>query len=132
MIFAKKFLKLSLASPSLNHGILNFKLQPTISSRLIAALLLSCCLQDDKDLPPGVRFGDGHGCAMVIHHRLSTRTVIHEKKSFSLLFVVPISSLIEIKTPIYFSRDDIAKVASPFKYAVIGKFSHGRPKIDEI
>lgn len=63
-----------------------------------------------------------------------------KKKSFSQLFAETSSSPIEIKTPttykgkpaIYFSREDIAKVASPIKFAAIRKFLHGRPKIEEI
>ena len=31
-----------------------------------------------------------------------------------------------------FSKKDIAKLAAPFKFAVVGKFSYGRPNLDAI
>ncbi|XP_071925054.1 uncharacterized protein [Coffea arabica] len=33
---------------------------------------------------------------------------------------------------VLFSEEDIAKLSAPFKFAVVGKFSHGRPSLDVI
>lgn len=63
-----------------------------------------------------------------------------KKKYFSQLFAEFVVPPIEIKAPstykgkaaIYFSKEEMAKVASPFKFAAIGKFLDDRPKIDEI
>nr|XP_027109270.1 uncharacterized protein LOC113729143 [Coffea arabica] len=33
---------------------------------------------------------------------------------------------------VMFSEEDIAKLAAPFQFAVVGKFSHGRPNLDAI
>lgn len=32
----------------------------------------------------------------------------------------------------FFSEEDIVNLASPFKFALVGKFSHGRPSLPEI
>ena len=50
------------------------------------------------------------------------------------------SSDISLKTPgshrgepaVFFSDEDVALLSSPFKFALVGKFSHGRPSIAEI
>lgn len=63
------------------------------------------------------------------------------KKSFSQLFSVPDSSPLKIKAPttykgkpsvVFFSQKDIAKASALFHFAIVGKFSHGRPKIEDI
>nr|XP_027083516.1 uncharacterized protein LOC113705806 [Coffea arabica] len=33
---------------------------------------------------------------------------------------------------VFFSREDIVKLAAPYKFVVVGKFSHGRPKLDDV
>ncbi|XP_027127732.1 uncharacterized protein [Coffea arabica] len=61
-------------------------------------------------------------------------------KSFASLFANESPSPIDLKKPaahrgepaIFFSREDIVKLAAPYKFALVGKFSHGRPKLDEV
>ena len=61
-------------------------------------------------------------------------------KPFSSLFYSESLSPIDIKKPVvnkgeltvFFIRDDIDKLATPYKFFVLGKFSHGRPKLKEI
>ena len=61
-------------------------------------------------------------------------------RPFSHLFSEPSLSPIEIKNPslhngqstIFFTQEDINKVAAPFRLALVGKFNHGCPKIEEI
>lgn len=61
-------------------------------------------------------------------------------KSFASLFSAEAPSPIEIKKPIahrgepagFFMREDIDRLAVPYQFSVVGKFSHGRPKFEEI
>lgn len=62
------------------------------------------------------------------------------KKSFSSLFSQASPSPIALKQlslykdehAVFFSKEDIDKLASPFKLSVVAKFSHDRPKLEEI
>ena len=61
-----------------------------------------------------------------------------EQKSFDQLFAPVPSSPISIKpllahrgeVVVLFLTNDINKLASPFRLALVGKFSHGRPKLE--
>ena len=62
-----------------------------------------------------------------------------EKKSFSQLFSQPSTSPIQIRqasvykgeAAVIFSREDVNKLAVPFRWALVGKFSHGRPSLED-
>lgn len=67
------------------------------------------------------------------------------KKNFSDLFQNPSklsmsTPLIPLRKPttfkgrpaIFFSNDNIQKLSAPFRFALVGKFSHGRPPMNEI
>ena len=61
-------------------------------------------------------------------------------KSFLSLFSAKSPLPTEIKKPaapkdepaIFFMRYDVNKLAVPYKFSIVGKFSHGRPKLEEI
>ena len=63
-----------------------------------------------------------------------------DKKSFFQLFTEAPQSTIAIVKPsshhgeatVYFSQEEINKVAAPFKLSLVGKFSHGWPKLEDI
>ena len=63
-----------------------------------------------------------------------------KKKSFSQLFSRPSTSPIQIRqatsykgeAAVIFSRADAEKLAAPFRWALVGKFSHGRPSLEDI
>ncbi|XP_027118292.2 uncharacterized protein [Coffea arabica] len=62
------------------------------------------------------------------------------KKSFSQLFSQPATSPIHIRqasvykgeAAVVFSKADADKLAAPFQWALVGKFSHGRPSLEDI
>ncbi|XP_071929043.1 uncharacterized protein [Coffea arabica] len=62
------------------------------------------------------------------------------KKTFSQLFSQPSTSPIQIRqatvykgeAAVIFSRADVEKLAVPFRWALVGKFSHGRPSLEDI
>ncbi|XP_071928074.1 uncharacterized protein [Coffea arabica] len=62
-----------------------------------------------------------------------------EKKSFSQLFSQPATSPIKIQhvsvykgeAAVIFSREDVDKLAAPFRWTLVGKFSHGRPSLED-
>ena len=63
-----------------------------------------------------------------------------KKKSFSQLFSQPAISPIHIQqasvykgeAAVVFSKADADKLATPFQWALVGKFSHGRPSLEDI
>ncbi|CDP20930.1 unnamed protein product [Coffea canephora] len=63
-----------------------------------------------------------------------------KKKSFSQLFSQPATSPIHIQqasvykgeAAVVFSKADADKLAAPFQWALVGKFSHGRPSLEDI
>nr|XP_027082307.1 uncharacterized protein LOC113704619 [Coffea arabica] len=63
-----------------------------------------------------------------------------KKKSFSQLFSQPAISPIHIQqasvykgeAAVGFSKADADKLAAPFQWALVGKFSHGRPSLEDI
>ena len=63
-----------------------------------------------------------------------------KKKSFSQLFSQPSTSFIPIRqatvykgeAAVIFSRADAEKLAEPFRWSLVGKFSHGRPSLEDI
>ena len=62
------------------------------------------------------------------------------KKSFSQLFSQPTTSSIQIQpatlykgeAAVVFSKADADRLAAPFRWALVGKFSHGRPALEDI
>ncbi|XP_027118705.1 uncharacterized protein [Coffea arabica] len=62
------------------------------------------------------------------------------RRSFSQLFSQPSSSPIQLRpvtsykgeAAVIFSREDADRLASPFRWALVGKFSHGRPSLEDI
>ena len=63
-----------------------------------------------------------------------------EQKSFAQLFTsaptfpTPTKPLLSYKgeAAVFFSMEDITKLASPFRLSLVGKFSRGRPKLEDI
>ena len=61
-------------------------------------------------------------------------------KSFANVVVGGGSVKLDLKVPsshkgeptVCFSSEDIVKLSSPLKFALVGKFSHGRPSLPEI
>ncbi|XP_027122242.1 uncharacterized protein [Coffea arabica] len=62
------------------------------------------------------------------------------RKSFSQLFSQPSSSPIQLRpattykgeATIIFSKEDADRLAAPFRWALVGKFSHGQPTLEDI
>ena len=69
-------------------------------------------------LPEG---GDSRSFAEVLQNQLS----------LSPCKVKPLSQF-KGEPAVLFSEEDITKLAAPFQFAVVGKFSHGRPNLDTI
>ena len=63
-----------------------------------------------------------------------------KKKSFSQLFTQPDTSPIQIRqnttykgeAAVVFSREEADRLAAPYRLALVGKFSHGRPPLEDI
>ena len=61
-------------------------------------------------------------------------------KSFAQLFSQPVESPIQVKpttkykgeAAVIFSKAEADKLASPFRWALVGKFSHGRPSLEGV
>ena len=61
------------------------------------------------------------------------------KKSFSQLFSQPVTSPIQVRqasvykgeAAVVFSRVDADRLAVPFRWTLVGKFSHGRPSLED-
>lgn len=61
------------------------------------------------------------------------------KKSFSQLFTLPAVSPVPVRllttykseATIVFSKEEADTLAAPFRLALIGKFSHGRPMLND-
>ena len=57
------------------------------------------------------------------------------RKSFSQLFSQPSSSPIQIRPVTSYkgeAREDADRLATPFRWALVGKFLHGRPSLEDI
>nr|XP_027099133.1 uncharacterized protein LOC113718424 [Coffea arabica] len=62
------------------------------------------------------------------------------KKSFSQLFTQPTNPQIQVRpvstykgeAAVVFSKEDMDRLAAPFRLALVGKFSHGWPPLEEI
>ncbi|XP_027101284.2 uncharacterized protein [Coffea arabica] len=65
---------------------------------------------------------------------------LSEQKSFSQLFTEPTPSPIHVRpvttykgeAAVIFSKQDAEKLAAPYRWVLVGKFSHGRPSLEEI
>ena len=62
------------------------------------------------------------------------------RKSFSQLFSQPSASPIQLRpvttykgeAAVIFSKEDADRLAAPFRWTLVGKFSHGRPTLEDI
>ncbi|XP_071906094.1 uncharacterized protein [Coffea arabica] len=73
-------------------------------------------------LPPGG--GAGRSFAAVLQNQTSSSSLSPCK--------IKIAAQFRGEPAVLFSEEDIAKLSAPFKFAVVGKFSHGRPSLEVI
>lgn len=88
-------------------------------------------MQSSPPLPPPPHTASTSTTKPIVHTNIkSFAEVVGKARSPSIPLEPPATHLVE--PALFFSEEDIDNLASPFQFALIGKFSHGRPVLAEI